>query len=82
MKSQWIPPVWLWDGGINFRAVSTVEEAYAYLRGWRGPRAAIYDHALATLASAMSDDTQASDAREVFRRFAASENVLAEADPM
>jgi hypothetical protein len=73
-------PVWILDGRVNFRSVGSAEEAYAYLRGWRGPRAAIYDHALAILGGALNGQVGSIRAREIFRQFASSENVLAEAD--
>jgi hypothetical protein len=81
MKTKFKSPVWIHDGGLNFRAISTAEEAHAYLAGWRGSRAAIYDHALAVMKSAISGTRDAVYARDTFRNFAYSEGVLAEADP-
>ena len=80
MTTRFPSPVWIHERGLDFRSIATAEEAYAYLRGWRGARATIYDHALATLGGALNGQVGAGRAREVFRQFAAAEHVLAEAD--
>jgi hypothetical protein len=72
--------VWIHEHGLTFRAISTAEEALDYLKGWRGVRPAIYDHALRAMEAAMLDEIDAKLARDIFRAFAASEGVLAEAD--
>jgi hypothetical protein len=80
MSGKFKSPVWIHDGGLNFRSICTVEEAHAYLCGWRGARAAVYDHTLATMGAALNGDVSEIRAALVFRQFAASEGVLAEAD--
>lgn len=80
MRRQFVSPVWIHERGLDFRSVCSAEEAYAFLKGWRGPRAAIYDHTIATLGAAMNGDVGVERARDVFRQFAASEHILAEAD--
>ena len=81
MATKFKTPVWIHDGGLNFRAISTAEEAHAYLAGWRGSRAAIYDHAVAVMRSTMAGTRDVVYARDIFRNFAYSERVLAEAEP-
>ena len=80
MKSKFKAPVWIQERELNFRAISSAEEAFAYLKAWRGARAAIYDHALRTLEGAMLGEIDTKQARDVFWKFAASEGVLAETD--
>jgi hypothetical protein len=80
MTIKFKAPVWIHERGLTFRSISTAEEAFSYLKGWAGPRAAIYDHALRVMEAAMLDEIDAGLARDVFRGFAASEGVLAEAD--
>lgn len=80
MTMKFKPPVWIHERGLTFRAISTAEEAYAFLTGWRGARAAIYDHALRSMEAAMLNEIDALLARDIFRGFAASEGVLAESD--
>lgn len=73
-------PIWILEGGLNFRSVNSADESLAYLHGWRGARAAIYDHALRSMEAAVRGEIDPQLAQEIFRRFAASEGVLAEAD--
>lgn len=80
MTIKFPSPVWIHERGLDFRSIDSVEEAYSYLRGWRGPRAAIYDETLATLGAALNGEVSPHRSREVFRQFARSEQVLAEAD--
>jgi hypothetical protein len=56
MTMKFSSPVWIHERGLTFRAISTAEEAFAFLKGWRGARAAIYDHALRTMEAAMLDE--------------------------
>jgi hypothetical protein len=81
MTTKFKTPVWIHDSGLNFRAIATAEEAHAYLAGWRGSRAAIYDHAVSVMKSAMEGTGDAVHARDTFRKFAPSERLLAEAEP-
>jgi hypothetical protein len=80
MKSKFKSPVWIHGQGLTFRAIGTAEEAFTYLKGWRGARAAIYDHALRAMEAPMLDEIDTRQARDIFRGFASSEGVLAEAD--
>lgn len=80
MTTKFKTPVWIHDGGLNFRAIATAEEAHAYLTAWRSSRAAIYDHAVAVMKSAMEGTGDISHARDTFWKFAHSERVLAEAE--
>jgi hypothetical protein len=80
MTGKFKSTVWIHDGGLNFRSINTSEEAYTYLLGWRGARAAVYEHTLATLGATLNGQCSLIRAGEVFRKFAASEGVLAKAD--
>lgn len=80
MTLKFPSPVWIHDRGLDFRSIDSVEEAYAYVRGWQGSRAAIYDHTLAALGAALNGEVSTHRAGEVFRQFARSEGVLAETD--
>jgi len=81
MATKFKTPVWIHDGGLNFRAIATAEEAHAYLAAWRGSRAAIYDHAVKKKKNTMAGKRDVVYARDTFRKFAHSERVLAEAEP-
>ena len=80
MALRFLPPVWIHDGGLNFRSIDTAEEAHAYLRGSRGQRGALYGQATAMMESALSTADDITRARETFREFARNEGVLAEVE--
>ncbi len=77
---QFASPIWIHEHGLTFRAIDSAEEAFAYLRGWRGERAAIYDHALRSMEQTIAGQLPSATARDIFKEFARSEGILAEAD--
>ena len=79
---KFAPNVWINDGtALTVRAISTPEQALAYLRAWRGDREASFEQAVKIVEAAVAEKGNVADARDVFRRFANSHGVLSESDP-
>jgi hypothetical protein len=76
MKAKFSAPVWIYDGGLTFTSILNPEEASDYLRGWRGPKAPVYDEAVRAMQAAGRGKMDAVLARHTFRRFAAREDCL------